>query len=130
MADTDPRRVPPVRRLPYAPHVRGIRRGPVPVNARARRARAILRDRRRGHDPYAWHGIIGPLTGFDLYLAAVYGTAPLTEDEEFFRVAVLETDRIRKVVAHGPMFRGSLATAMGRTLPRQMRPASPPGEER
>jgi hypothetical protein len=37
-----------------------------------RRKRAILRDRRRG-----WHGItplLGPLTGFDLYLIHRYYT--------------------------------------------------------
>lgn len=40
------------------------------MKPRARRKRAILRDRRRG-----WHGItplIGPLTGYDLFLIRRY----------------------------------------------------------
>lgn len=44
------------------------------MGPRSRRKRAILRDRRRG-----WHGIVpllGPLTGYDLYLINRYYQNP------------------------------------------------------
>jgi hypothetical protein len=41
---------------------------------RNRRKRAVLRDRRRGAG--AWWPILGPITGFDLYLHAIYAAPP------------------------------------------------------
>jgi hypothetical protein len=52
------------------------------VRPRARRARAVLRDRRRG---YGGPPIIGPLTGYDLLLVQQYGHYVLPPEGEMLR---------------------------------------------
>lgn len=61
------------------------------MKPRARRARAVLRDRRRGTD--GGPPIVGPLTGYDLFLSQWFAARTIVE-ETF-------TDYRTAALAHG-----------------------------
>lgn len=86
------------------------------MRLRARKARSVLRDRRRGVDDRP--ALIGPLSAFDLYLLNLYSQVAFVVDIQYRARKLVETEeRIAafQAATHRPRTRMPLMRAM---LPR------------